>query len=75
MNPKCTLEEYLDLCLARAALTLTYLDLHSPGTHHVAYVEGWFAAIRLLITILPDFRDTEANAYSQYAQVYDNPLA
>lgn len=75
MRPKVTLEHHLKDCWHRATWTLSYLHTHSPESTQVDFVEGYLEAIQHLRTVLPDFRDSEANALSQYEAVYANPLA
>ena len=75
MKVTTTLEDYLEDMRLRTTATLGWLDAHSPESTQVDYAEGWHDAVRHLAAVLPDFRESEADAYTQYREVYANPLA
>jgi len=65
MRPKVTLEQHLKDCWHRATFALGYLDARSPESTQIDFVEGYLEAIQHLRTVLPDFRESEANALSE----------
>ena len=75
MKVTTTLEDYLEDMRLRATATLGWLDAHSPESTQVDYVEGYHDAIRQLAAVLPDFRESEANALSEDLRPsWRNPL-